>query len=143
MSAALYSSQFKLGVSVNDLNSPAIRPVDYTFILYRYYIAHLEKSFAVSEQVKLQGSFRSNWVPSQYFSGVIDFAIHLKETIGLHAFAHSLLGWGCALNLQQPEINSGRWDLSFAYKIPYSNRPLGSQYEINIAYLLSKKQRSE
>jgi hypothetical protein len=144
LSAAIYTSLFRLGVSVNDFNNPAVRPVDYTFVLYRYYTFHVEKAVHLSPQSLLTGSLRVNLVPQGTSTGMCNVGVLFADKVGLHAFAHTTQGWGLAIDFNHLEINDSWLDMSFAYKAPspFGNRPPYSSYEINMGYYLSRSHSS-
>jgi hypothetical protein len=139
--AAIYTSSFQLGISANDFNSPSIRPVDYAFVLYPYYVVHAEKKLQIGAQTELTGSVRAIAVPKGLSSGMCHLGIIMAEKVGVHGFLYSIQGWGIALDLPHLEINDSWLDLSFAYKMPYPNstRPPYSLYEINVGYYFNKK----
>lgn len=139
--ASVYTSTFKLGISVNDFNRPQIRPVDYTFILYRYTTFHIEKSVSIGPTVVLTASGRGNWVAEGYSTGMAHMGITLSENVGIHGFMHTTQGWGAAFDLPHIPIGDTWLDVSFAYKLPYPNstKPPYSLYEINVGYYFFKK----
>lgn len=141
LSISLYTSKFKLGIATNDFNSPSVQPVDYKFRLYRFYCLHIEKNQRIGAKTVLTGSMRSNVVPKGVSTAMLHLGISLDERVGVHGFAHNTQGWGWAFDLGKIKLNEGWFDLSFAYKIPYSkgqHLPYNN-YEINLAYFFSRK----
>jgi hypothetical protein len=138
--ASIYNEHFRLGISVNDFNSPSIGPVDYVFVLHRYYTVHAEKSLLLNHQTKLTGSLRTNIVPQGYSTGLFHLGIYFAEKIGLNSFAHTNQGWGLALDINKIELGESWLDVSFAYKMPYAKgRGIPTNaYEINVGYYLNK-----
>jgi type IX secretion system PorP/SprF family membrane protein len=141
--ASIYSPTFRLGFSVNDFNSPSIRPVDFAFVLARFYTVHLEKTFSLSQQIKLRGSIRTNIVPEGSSTGLFHLGVLLTERIGINGFAHTSQGWGAALDVNRIEIGDSWMDISFAYKVPYDKGKgvPASAYEINVGYFFSREEK--
>lgn len=138
--ASIYNEHFRLGISINDFNNPTIRPVDYTFVLYRYYTIHAEKTLLLNHQTQLRGSLRTNIVPEGLNTGILHLGITFAEKLGFNSFAHTNQGWGLAVDLNKIELGNSWLDLSFAYKMPYAKgRGIpGNAYEINMGYCFTK-----
>ncbi|MBC7747378.1 MAG: type IX secretion system membrane protein PorP/SprF, partial [Methylotenera sp.] len=49
----LYSATFKLGASLNDFNSPNLRPISYDFTIPRYFTLYGEKSQKVATNISV------------------------------------------------------------------------------------------
>lgn len=139
--ASVYTDDTKFGLSINDFNSPKLQPVDYKFMLYRFFTAHAEKNFRLNEQLTLMGSLRCNLIPGGKSSLVSHIGMIIGDRLGIYGFVHTFQGWGWAFDLGRIKIKEGWFDLSFAYKAPYNSqgRPPYSNYEINLGYYFKRK----
>jgi len=141
VSTALYSSTFRLGVSVNDFNQPSLTPIDVPSIVYRYYTIHSEKKISLGANTQFIASARTNIIPEGYSTLMAHLGISFQEKIGLHGFAHNNQGWGIAIDLNHLEVDDSFFDVSFAYRIPYSfgYRIPYSAFEVNLGYYLARE----
>ncbi len=144
ISAALYSPTFRLGISANDFNQPLLTPLDVPSIVYRYYTIHSEKKIALGLNTQLIASARTNIITNGYYALMGNIGLNFQEKIGLYGFAHNDQGWGLAIDLNHIEVSESWFDVSFAYRIPYSTgyRIPYSVFEINLGYYLSKSNHS-
>ncbi|HTF80381.1 MAG TPA: hypothetical protein VL947_01605, partial [Cytophagales bacterium] len=141
VSTSLYTDKFKFGLSLNDFNSPYVQPVDYRIRIYRYLTLHAEKTFELTAQTDLVGSFRSHVNGAGGSTASAHLGIAYNKIVGFHTFFHSSQGWGCAFDLPHIPMSEREWlDLSIAYKVSYSQsgRPPYNALEVNMAYLFSK-----
>lgn len=139
-STALYTSTFKIGISINDFNQPSLTPLDVPSIVYRFYTLHSEKKIDLGLNSRLLISARAHYIPQGYSTLIAHAGILLREQIGFHGFAHSHQGWGVALDFPSIEASSGLFDISLAYRIPYSFgfRIPYNVFEINLGYFLKR-----
>ncbi|MBC7387649.1 MAG: type IX secretion system membrane protein PorP/SprF [Opitutaceae bacterium] len=141
VSASVYSETFKLGLSINDFNEPTLKPIDNPSIVYRYYTGHLEKSLGISPKSRFIGSFRCNYIPKGYSTGILHLGIIFSEKVGINVLAHSSSGLGFSLDLNKIEIENSFLDVSFGYRVPYAKgaRVPYNSYEINVGYYLVRQ----
>lgn len=135
----IYSSNFKLGVSFNDMNSPTIRPISYDFTIPRYINFFGEKLLELSENIKARGASRCNWKPNTSVNYIIQFDLVFSNTLGVSGFYYDKKGAGLAVDLTNVKVSNGFADLSFAYLLPSKNvNPSVSQYELNLRFYMDR-----
>lgn len=139
VSTTIYSSSFRLGFSFNDLNSPTIRPISYNFIIPRYYTFYGEKSQLISENIKIKGGGRYNWIPKTTSNYILQLGLVFSNTVGISGLYYAKKGTGLAFDLNKIKLYNGFADISFAYLMPSHNvNPAVSQYEINLRFYMDR-----
>ncbi|MBC7391600.1 MAG: type IX secretion system membrane protein PorP/SprF [Opitutaceae bacterium] len=134
----LYSPTFKLGVSLNDFNSPNLRPVNFDFTIPRYLTLYGEKSQEVAENVSVNGASKLN-LQSRSVSCILKLGLAFYETVGISGLYYVNKGIGAAFELNKIKLHNGLADLSFTYLIPGQKvSPSVSQYEINMRFSIDK-----
>lgn len=135
----LYSSSFKLGVSLNDLNSPTIRPISYDFSIPRYLTIYGEKTQEIATNLKIKGAGRCNskqGIPTMY---ILQLGVIFSNTLAVSGLYYAKKGTGVAIDLNKIKLHNGFADFSFAYLVPDKNvNPAVSQYELNLRFYMDR-----
>lgn len=140
VATSLSSTNFKLGASFNDFNSPQLRPIGYTFTLSPYNCFYVEKTLPVSDETFLRGGGRFNLLWNNGSSFLAHFGLLFSRSIAFTGFYYINKGWGGAIEINKIKLNEENLvDVSFAYQVPTQNQnPPVSQYELNLQYYLRK-----
>lgn len=140
MATSLTSPTFKLGVSINDFNSPQLKPIGYAFVLSPYNCFYGEKTIPVSDETQLRGGGRFNLHWNDGSSFLAHVGLLFSRSIAFTGFYYINKGWGGAIEINKIKLNEENLvDLSFAYQVPTQNQnPPVSQYELNVQYYLRK-----
>lgn len=140
IAASLSSPTFKLGASINDFNSPQLRPIGYTFTLSPYNCFYVEKTLPIADETQLRGGGRFNLLWQNNSTFLVHLGLLFSRSIAISSFYYINKGWGGAIEINKIKLNEENLvDLSFAYQVPTQNQnPPVSQYEFNVQYYLQK-----
>jgi hypothetical protein len=146
ISSTLYSSRFRLAISLNDFNSPDLRPINYDFRIPRYLTLYLEKSLEIKSGLEIRASGRCNWVsgiaatslqPASFY--LVQAGLDFSKEISASGLLYINKGWGMSVELKNIKLYQNSLDLSFLYFVPFKSYfPTANQFEINLQYSFLK-----
>jgi hypothetical protein len=139
LSSSLYSSNFKLGLAINDFNNPTLRPINYEFTVLRYLTLYAEKTFILNENTNFKALGRSNFKRNSPSSYIFQLGLEYSKLVTVSTILNLKRGLGFSFDLNNIKAKKGNFDFSFAYLAPiYNAQPNASQYELNISYKFKK-----
>lgn len=137
---SLFSSDFCISASVNDVNNPTVAPVAFEFSIPRYAMLFAEKKFQLNEQFDLKTAARYSFnsqTPNGYF---LEFGLGLPHNIAVSALHYNLRGSGAAVALNNIKVNNGLADFSLAYLAPGKGVvPAVPDYELNLRFYIGRE----
>ncbi|MFQ3576247.1 MAG: type IX secretion system membrane protein PorP/SprF [Cytophagales bacterium] len=137
---SLFSENFCLGASFNDLNSPKIAPVAFEFSIPRYAMFYGEKKFSLSYQINLKTAARYSLNSQIRNGGFFELGMDLPQNFYVSALYYNLRGYGASVALNKVRVNNALADISIAYLAPGKDVvPAVSEYEINFRFYLKNE----
>ena len=145
-----YSDQTRVGLNLNQMTGPSLKPIDDIIVLTPNLNAFVEQDFVVSEDFKITPSAlgRVSKSTTSVFSGFYT-AIGLRALLQQHIMGCVSLALdnGCYFFLGTNDISflNSRFDFNFSYFIPSlkNERSNVNIYELFIRYKLGAQRKSK